>query len=130
MEKDRAGRTALINACIEADPALAEQLLEDGADPNTVDNDGWSALHFAAANSDGLLVRRLLEKGALMEIRDCYGNSPLWRAVMSYRGNGEAIIALLQADADPDAVNDHGVSPRSLALTISNYDVSRFFESQ
>jgi len=54
---------------------------------------------------------------------DQHGNSPLWRAVFAYRGSSSAIIALKAAGADLDLPNTSGVSPRSLAATIANYDV-------
>ncbi|RAZ88301.1 ankyrin repeat domain-containing protein [Mesorhizobium hawassense] len=128
MDRDRAGRTALINAAIDRETMLAQRLLESGADPNAFDAAGWSALHFAAQNCDADLVQMLIGARAALEPRDRNGNSPLWRAVMSYRGGPEAITPLLNAGADPDAANVHGVSPRSLAMAIANYDTAKFFE--
>ncbi|TJX51567.1 MAG: ankyrin repeat domain-containing protein [Mesorhizobium sp.] len=129
MDRDRMGRTALINAIIDREMVLAQRLLESGVDPNAIDRAGWSALHFAAQNCDGDLVRMLIRAGVALEPRDANGNSPLWRAVMSYRGGAEAITPLLDAGADPDAANVHGVSPRSLAVTIANYDTAKFFDT-
>ncbi|AZO53820.1 ankyrin repeat domain-containing protein [Mesorhizobium sp. M8A.F.Ca.ET.057.01.1.1] len=129
MDRDRMGRTALINAIIDREMVLAQRLLESGVDQNAIDRAGWSALHFAAQNCDGDLVRMLIRAGVALEPRDANGNSPLWRAVMSYRGGAEAITPLLDAGADPDAANVHGVSPRSLAVTIANYDTAKFFDT-
>jgi uncharacterized protein len=42
------------------------------------------------------------------------------------RGRGDTISALLAKGADPDAVNVSGTSPRSLAASIANYDLSRY----
>lgn len=42
-------------------------------------------------------------------------------------GEAECISVLLAAGADPDSDNDYGVSPRSLAYTIANYDMPKFF---
>ncbi|MBN9258886.1 MULTISPECIES: ankyrin repeat domain-containing protein [unclassified Mesorhizobium] len=129
MDRDTAGRTALINATIDRERVKAQRLLESGADPNAVDKAGWSALHFAAQNCDAELVQLLVRAGAALETQDGNGNSPLWRAVMSYRGGAEAITPLLNAGANPDAANLHGVSPRSLASTVANYDTAKFFEA-
>ena len=128
MEKDRAGRTQLVNAIIDGDDELATTLLGQGADPDEVDNSGWCALHFAALNCSKKSVEILIDSGANLDLRDQNGNTPLWRATMSYRGEDEVISTLLQAGANPDADNNNGISPRSLANTIANYDGDRFFE--
>ena len=36
---------------------------------------------------------------------------------------------LLKNGANPDIENNNGVSPKSLARTIANYDVRRFFNN-
>ncbi|MFJ7209884.1 hypothetical protein ACIQWR_40995 [Streptomyces sp. NPDC098789] len=46
---------------------------------------------------------------------DGQGNTPLWQAVFTYRGDGAVLSLLVEAGADPDRDNFHGVSPRRLA---------------
>src|SRR5437660_172287 len=128
MSVDRAGRDELTNAVIDREAALVGRLLATGANPNSVDHPGWSALHFAAQDNDADMVRTLMRYGASHSLRDAHGNTALARAVFSYRGEAECISVLLEAGADPDEANDHGVSPRSLAFTIANYDARKFFE--
>ncbi len=128
MERDRAGRTALMNAIIDGEHAQASSLLEQGANPDDTDKAGWCALHFAAQDCSAKSVKMLLNAGANLELRDRHGNTPLWRATMSYRGEAEVISLLLEAGSDPDAANKGGISPRSLANTIANYDTAKFFE--
>ena len=128
MNRDRAGRTALMNAIIDGDDARASALLEQGADPDDADKAGWCTLHFAAQNCSEKSVELLVNAGANLELRDQHGNTPLWRATMSYKGSAEVISILLEAGADPDAANKSGISPRSLAKTIANYDAAKFFE--
>ncbi|NNM45400.1 ankyrin repeat domain-containing protein [Knoellia sp. DB2414S] len=55
--------------------------------------------------------------------------TPLWVAVFESKGRGDAIQLLLDSGADPNVLNGSGRSPRDLAGTIANYDVSRYFES-
>jgi uncharacterized protein len=69
----------------------------------------------------------LLDAGALVDPRDSYGNTPLFRAVFNSSGNGDVIKLLRGAGADPYAKNASGISPLKLARTISNYDVRQFF---
>lgn len=71
----------------------------------------------------------LVDVGANLELRDGYGNTPLARATFSSRGDGEVITILLEAGANPDATNEHGNSPRSLAKMIANYDIAKLFEN-
>ena len=71
-------------------------------------------------------MKTLLENGALTEVKDSFGNTPLFRAVFNSKGEGDIIKLLLVAGANPDS--EHGVSPRASASTIGNYDVKQFFE--
>lgn len=116
-----------MNATIDSDDAQVSSLLRQGADPDDIDNSGWCALHFAAQNCSKTLVEMLVDARANLELRDKHGNTPLWRAIMSYKGEAEVISALLEAGADPDAANKSGISPRALANTIANYDTAQFF---
>ena len=127
MSIDRAGRDEFLNAVIDGNIGAVERLLALGCDPNGIDRSGRSALHFAAQKNDSELTRILLNAGALHSIRDYNGNTPLSDAVFSYQGAAECVSVLLSAGADPDMENDHGVSPRSLALSIGNYDARKFF---
>lgn len=128
MAIDREGRDELITAVIGRDIRLIKELLSDGIAPNLADRKGWTALHFAAQNNDAETADLLLKNGASPENRDHFGNTPLFRAVFSYRGYDDCISVLLKAGANPDVINNHGVSPRSLAATIANYDTHKFFE--
>jgi ankyrin repeat protein len=128
MTIDRTGRDHLANAVIDRDMVALKRLLAENCDPNHSDHAGWTPLHFAAQNNDEEAVRMLLKCGASTSVSDEYGNTPLWRAVFSYRGGSECISALLEAGADPDVTNNHGVSPRSLAHTIANNDARKVFE--
>ncbi|WP_420382247.1 ankyrin repeat domain-containing protein [Novosphingobium sp.] len=128
MTHDLYGRTDLINAVIDCDTDAVVRNLARKSDPNAADQHGWTALHFAAQNNDASIAAILLKGGASPAAHDIHGNSPLFRAVFSYRGEAECITVLLAAGADPYQTNHHGVSPRSLALTIANYDSRKFFD--
>jgi ankyrin repeat protein len=93
---------------------------------NAQNNEGWTALHFAAQDYQAEMARWLLEHGAAVDPQDQHGNTPLWRAVFNSQGRGNMISVLLGKGADADRRNRHGVSPRELASTIANYDVERF----
>ncbi|XP_035214787.1 serine/threonine-protein phosphatase 6 regulatory ankyrin repeat subunit C-like [Stegodyphus dumicola] len=59
------------------DHELVSLLLEKGADINSTNHEGLTALYIAAKNSDYELVRYLLEKGADVSRRDIFGDTAL-----------------------------------------------------
>jgi uncharacterized protein len=103
-------------------------LIAGGANVNAQDTHGWSALHFAAQSLSVACVQSLLAAGAIVDIQDHFGNTPLFRAVFASRGDGSLIKLLLSAGANPNLHNRNGVSPESLARTIANYDVAQYFK--
>lgn len=124
---DRMGRTPLHYAVAEGNEQDVSRLLNEGVDVNARDDNGWSPLHFAAQANSAALASRLLSAGAEVDALDANGNSPLSSAVFNSRGDGELIAVLRLAGANPHVENEYGVSPISLARTISNYDVARHF---
>ena len=72
----------------------------------------------------------LLENGAGLENRDIYGNTPLIRAVSSFRGNGDIIEYLLANGADKDTKNNSGISALEWAENVANYDIVKYFRAE
>lgn len=129
--KDADGRTALMHAVLDSEPdvKLIESLLESGADANAQDKgQQWSSLHFAARDNKKAVVSVLLGYGPKVDMLDVFGNTPLWRAVMSFDGDASVISMLLEAGASPSKENKSGVSPRSLAETMGKSDVLRLLD--
>jgi len=125
---DNYGRSPLHYAAVEGNDALCRDLLASGADPNVQDDYGWAPLHFAAQARSGSTTTALLAASADPDVRDRHGNTPLFTDVFHSRGDGSVIALLRSAGASPHAYNNHGVSPVSLARTIANTNVARFFE--
>lgn len=125
---DSGGRTLLMEAVVQNEPALVEFLIEAGADVNIRDKRGWTALHFAAQRHDVTSAERLIQNGADVNIPDSYENSVISTAVYNSRGRGDMIELLRASGADENAKNKSGISALDLAKTISNYDVAQFFE--
>lgn len=118
-DRDRWGRAAAHYAAAGGDAERLRMLLAAGADPGAADGSGWTPLHFAAQARSPLAIEILLATGAAVDAADWHGNTPLWRAVFCSHGDGAAIRLLLEAGADPDRDNLHGVSPRALAGRIA-----------
>ena len=130
---DEFGRTTLLNACIglgfsrEQSIAAVNAAIDARENLDLADLGGWTALHFAAQNNDAEVCELLLDAGGFVDPIDSLGNTPLWRAVLSCRGDGDCIRVFLTYDANPFLENLSGISAVKLARTIGNYDVERFF---
>ena len=80
-----------------------------------VDEDGLTALHFAADRGHVALAALLLARGAPLEARDSDGLTPLATAVLS---EAEEMVRflLLEHDANPDAADGDGVGVEPLVV--------------
>lgn len=107
--------------------ALLDEI--DQGNINIQDESGYTALHYCAQNGKLALAKLLIDKGADVNRKDIYGNTPLFKAVFFSGGHKEMISLLLQAGADANEHNDAGVSPRELAQNIGNFDVTACFEN-
>lgn len=97
-------------------------LIECGLDVNAQRNgrgSNLSALHMAVANGFIDIIEVLIENGADVEVKDKNGNTPLWNAVMNYRGRDgelEIIKCLLSNGSSLDTKNNHDNSPRDIIV--------------
>ncbi len=111
--RDLDENTPLIRASFLGNTNLVRMLLGHGADANAVNKRGWCGLHFAAQENRGDIAKLLVDAGAIVDLRDLDGNTPLSNAVFS--SAKEIIVFLLASGASLDTPNNHGVSPRELA---------------
>ena len=129
--RDEDGRTALMHAVLaeEADVDFIESLISLGADVNASDRDQeWTAMHFTARDQRFELIKALINNGAHIDPIDIFGNTPLWRCVMSASPNQEIANLLLKNGADPNKKNDRGTSPRDVVMKLNNQDVLKILD--
>jgi ankyrin repeat protein len=62
---DEYGRTLLHHAVINGDFNALIELLDYGSEKNAQDDNGWTALHFAAQNRHSTIVMELLKRGEI-----------------------------------------------------------------
>ncbi|KAI0203574.1 ankyrin [Astrocystis sublimbata] len=67
----------LTEAAASGQYELVRFFLDEAADPNCTDRDGWSAIHWAAEEGHLETVRLLLDAGADFDAISSYGTSPL-----------------------------------------------------
>jgi len=115
---DGDGRTALINSVIENKIEFIDWLLDNGADINAQDRGGYSALHFVGQERLTEIGTHLLNRSPNLELRDNYGNTPLWTAVMNSRQSLSVVKLFLDKGANTDNVNNAGRTPGQMIKTI------------
>ncbi|PON73436.1 N-terminal acetyltransferase A, auxiliary subunit [Trema orientale] len=105
---DEDGETPLIHAARQGHTDTAKFLLEHGADPSIASNLGATALHHAAGIGDIELLRHLISKGVDVNSQSDAGTPLIWAAG---HGQEEALKALLEHHANPNAETDDDITP-------------------
>ena len=99
---------------MRGDLEFTELLLELGANTETKDKLGRTALHWAAQIDSEAIMALLLEKGANREAQNHLGNTPLHRTAA--QGKKDTLHWLLNHGANPNAQNNQGETPLMLAM--------------
>jgi ankyrin repeat protein len=95
-DRDAEGRTKLMTASCDGDLKMIGNLLYSGADIQASDDDGWTALMFAARFQDNPEVTAtLLKKGAVVGTKNKYGISALQLA-SGFNQNPNVVSELLK----------------------------------
>ena len=108
--ENKLGETPLMLAAINNQMALAQELIDRGADVN---RKGWTPLHYAATRGHREMMRLLLENNAYIDSEAANGTTPLMMA--AYSAPPLAVKLLLEEGADPTLVNHGNASALDLA---------------
>jgi ankyrin repeat protein len=113
-----AAADSLLDATQAGDSAAALALVAGKADVNARQEDGTTALHWAAYHDDLPLLRGLLKAGAKANVANDYGSTPLAEA--AERADPEALRVLLEAGADVESPNAQG---QTALMTVARTDI-------
>jgi ankyrin repeat protein len=116
--KNSQGRTLLVSAATEGKLAMMEVLLKAGADPNTKDEDGMTALRHVAwtGKNQVAVTRRLISAKADVNLVADDNWTPLIQVMYADPGIAVPVAQLLlQAGADASIVNNEGNTALTLA---------------
>ena len=107
----RKGWTPLFHAAKYGSAAAVQELVRAGADVNSVDPNGRSAIYWAACNLNdeeaASIVLLMIELGGDVDAAAGDGRTPMFGAILN--SNPEAVRAMLGAGASADAqLNDPG----------------------
>jgi ankyrin repeat protein len=103
----------LLDAAKVGDSRAARALLAKGADPNAVEADGATVLHWAVENDDTELTNALLAAGARAQVANRLGVAPLHLAATN--GNAAIVQRLIAAGADVNGATPGGETPLMMA---------------
>lgn len=125
---DKFGRTVLYDAIVKGFQEIVLELCLAKVDVNSQDADGKTPLHFSAIHGQLEIAKILIQYGAGIDIKDKNGNTPLSDAVFYSHGFKDIILLFKEHGADPNLRNNYEMSPKELAESIANYNLSYLFQ--
>src|SRR5215471_2170621 len=108
-----AGSSDLLIGIRNGDHSGVQKLLAAGADVNTVDSDGTTALMHSVIESDVKMMKLLIDHGAKVNAKNASDSTALMYAAT----NLAKTRLLVDAGADVNATNKRGATPMSVAVT-------------
>jgi Zn-dependent protease with chaperone function len=105
----------VVQAVIDEDMDKLQQLIAEGASIDEEDDEGYTALHYAAMWGDLEATKWLIENGADVNTTDNWGSTPIMNAV--YNGAGvETVKLLLENGADKTLKDSEGKTAYDYAV--------------
>ena len=115
--------TALIEAVQNDDQAATAALLTKHVDVNAREDDGATALHWAAIRCNVVIAAMLLKAGANPNLTNEQGIGPLYLAITN--GSPAIVQLLLDKGADPNLAREDGETPLMTAARLNQLDVMK-----
>lgn len=106
----------LLGAASDADLERVRSILAAGTDPNVTDEEGWTALMWAAQYNETEIGRALIEAGADLNLVE-QSNEETALTVALYNGSLDMVELLLEEGANPDLQDSSGWTPLMTAAS-------------
>jgi uncharacterized protein len=110
--------TSLHQAVFHNNIDAVKLLLENGADPNALYNNGFTPLIAAIDWKHWAIAELLIQYNADVTKKDALNNSPLDKAILYFNGDTTLIELLLSKGADPWQELTPGYTPMDLAKSM------------
>ena len=124
--KGENGQTPLLMTCQRGHSSLAMMFLkEKGVSCNAVDQDGESALHYAASSPLDSVVEVLVnEFKCSVDVKNSSGQTPLHKAVLNDHTRTVQLL-VSKCKANTEVCSDDGHTPLGLAVSKNNINLTR-----
>lgn len=96
--------------------------LENGANINVKDKNGWTLLHIATNSRNIKMIEFLINNGANINAQDNDGDTPLHTAVIWQ--NQEIVKLLIQHNANANIQNNNGITPLAFSMNSQNKEIA------
>ena len=114
---DPSGKTALFHALMAHQEDLATWLVDQGADPNEADSEGWHALDELARRGNKAALEFALGLGANPNLANRGGWTPLMHAARN--GHSDIVLTLARHGANANAATLAGAHAADMAVSLS-----------
>jgi ankyrin repeat protein len=121
--RSRNGDTALMIAAFNGDTKAALELIDKGAEIN---RPGWTALHYACAVGNLVLIRKLIETSAYIDAESPNKTTPLMMAARG--GHLSSVQLLIDEGADLTAKNELGLNAIDFAKSQNHVMIINLLE--
>lgn len=118
-----ANASPLLDSIQASDQEAALELINEGADVNTAEVNGTTALHWAVHNGDLPVIKKLIKGGADVNAVNSFGASSVSEAAVL--GNADIMKALLKAGADPESPNADGQTALMIVARSNNIETAK-----
>jgi ankyrin repeat protein len=118
--------TRMIHSAALGDAWMVKRMLEDKADVNYIDSDGWSAMSEASLAGNLEILKLLIDSGADINLKHQKG----WTCLMvaAQKNREDVVRLLLGAGADPAVLSDDGLTAALIAEKEGNLVIAQLLK--